>query len=590
MALSDNQRRRLDERLAVLRGSLSEQQYLMHLQSASGAAELSTLISVVAVHKTDLFRDEVQLGDFRTQVLVPLVAKSAGRPLRFWSAGCATGEEVATLLMMLDEAGADPGSSVLGTDISEAALNRARTLSFSAEQVRRLPAVLRERYFMPDGSRSLLVPELRERANFHLHNLMETPYPTAGGNEGFDVIFCRNVLIYFTAEAFERVVLALAERLAPGGTLVLSAAEPLLQAPPSLRVIRSEHAFFYVRTPNLLAAPSSRHLLTGGGASEPFSSGLERRRDAGAFPVVAPSAPSERPREQGAAPPQPPPAPAPEWPKETGAPPGPPPTTSGEPRRDSGRYATVPGEPRRDSGRYATVGTEPRRDSGRYASVPGEPRRESGSYATVPGEPRRDSGRYATVGTEPRRDSGRYASVPGEPRRDSGSFATVAPEPRRESGSHATVSPEPRRDSGRHAAVPSGSWPAGSPQSGSFPAVMPSEGYGAPDGSEEHPLLAEADSLFAQVLDGVGETDSQTEDYLRRCLALDPDLSAARYLLGMLLELREAFAEAASEYRRALRSLEDGRARHTPFFLNHSRLRVACAKAIERMEGGGKPR
>jgi chemotaxis protein methyltransferase CheR len=107
---------------------------------------------------------------------------------------------------------------------------------------------------------------------------------------------------------------------------------------------------------------------------------------------------------------------------------------------------------------------------------------------------------------------------------------------------------------------------------------------------EEHPQHAEADSLFALVLDGVGETDSHSEDYLRRCLTLDPDLSAARYLLGMMLELREAFVDAASEYRKALRSLEEGRARPTPFFLNHARLRVACEKAIARMEGGGKPR
>ncbi len=538
MALSDNQRRRLDERLAVLRGSLSEQQYLLHLQTPSGAAELSTLISVVAVHKTDLFRDEVQLGDFRTQVLDPLVAQASGRPLRFWSAGCATGEEVATLLMMMDEAGADPGSSVLGTDISEAALNRARTLSFSADQIRRLPGALRERYFVPDGARGLLVPELRERAYFQLHNLMETPYPSSGGGEGFDVIFCRNVLIYFTTEAFDRVVLALAERLVPGGTLVLSAAEPLLHAPSSLRIIRSDHAFFYVRAQHHLPAPPS--------------SGPERKRDAGSFPVVVPSGGSERPREATVSPQ--PSALAPEWPREP-----------------------APGnEPRRDSGRYAAVGSAPRRDSGRHSTVAAEPRRDSGTFASVPPDPRRDSGRHATVGSAPRKESGR--------------FPAVSPDPRRESGSFATVGSDPRRESGRFPAVPPAAWSSGSPVSGSFPAIGSPHPQHAPDRSEEHPLFVEADSLFALVLEGVGEADSQTEDYLRRCLALDPDLSAARYLLGMLLELREAFLEAASEYRRALRSLEEGRARATPFFLNHSRLRVACAKAIERMEGGGKPR
>ncbi len=466
MALSDNQRRRLDERLAVLKGSLSEQQYLLHLQTPAGAAELSALVSVVAVHKTDLFRDEVQLGAFRSQVLEPLVAQSLRRPLRMWSAGCATGEEVATLLILMDEAGADPDSTVLGTDISEAALNRARTLSFSAEQVRRLTGPARERYFMPDGTRSLLVPELRERAVFQYHNLVDAPYPASAG-EGFDVIFCRNVLIYFTPDAFDRVVRALAERLAPGGTLVLSSAEPLLQAPPSLRVIRSEHAFFYVRTPSVSAAPPAR-------------------------PSQAPASSSE---------------PA---------------------RRDSGRFAAVSPEPaRRDSGRYAAVSPEPAR---------------------------RDSGRYAAVSPEPaRRDSGRFPAISSEPRRDSGSVATVQP--------------GQRRDSGRFASVASAS-----------------------EHPEEQLIHAEADSLFALVLEGVGEGDSQTEDYLRRCLTLDPDLSAARYLLGMMLELREAFPEAATEYRKALRSLEEGKARPTPFFLNHARLRVACQKAIQRTEAAGKLR
>jgi chemotaxis protein methyltransferase CheR len=118
----------------------------------------------------------------------------------------------------------------------------------------------------------------------------------------------------------------------------------------------------------------------------------------------------------------------------------------------------------------------------------------------------------------------------------------------------------------------------------------PSEAQGLPEGLEGEGSHFLADSLFAAVLDGAGETDAQTEEYLRRCLTLDPDLSAARYLLGMMLELRESFAEAAAEYRRALHSLEDGRARSTPFFLNHSRLQVACARAVERMEGGGRPR
>ncbi|MDC0709305.1 methyltransferase [Stigmatella sp. ncwal1] len=478
MALSGTQRRRLDERLAVLRGALTEQQYLLHLQSPSGAADLASLISVIAVHKTDLFRDEVQLASFRTHVLEPLVARSPGRPLRVWSAGCATGEEVATLLILLDEAGADPNSSVLGTDISEQALLRARTLTFHPEQVRRLPVSVRDRYFLSEGARSFLAPELRGRALFQLHNLMEAPYPAHG--EGFDIIFCRNVLIYFTSEAFDRVVEALAERLAPGGTLVLSAAEPLLHAPPSLRIIRCEHAFFYVRTFDIHLAPPRRLPASGSLLAEPSPPRSERRRDSGVFPTVAPSALGG------------------DWSRDMGGPVAP----SAAPMADS----------RRDSGRFATVSAVPARDSGRFAAVPSVPAR--------------DSGRFSSLATVALRDSGRFPSVGG-----------------------------------------GGLDPAGALTSLEL-------------------MHAEADALFAQILEGAGETDVQKEEYLRRCLSLDPELAAARYLLGMMLELREEFPEAAGEYRRALRSLEEGRARATPFFLNPARLQVACARAVERMEVG----
>lgn len=103
---------------------------------------------------------------------------------------------------------------------------------------------------------------------------------------------------------------------------------------------------------------------------------------------------------------------------------------------------------------------------------------------------------------------------------------------------------------------------------------------------------AEADALFLRALEGSGpgQGDARTEEDLRRCLTLDPELAAARFLLGMLLELRDERAEAAAEYRRALRSLEEGRARAVPFFLNPMRLQVACLRAIERMEDGGRLR
>lgn len=416
MSLSGPQVRRLDERLDTRSRGLTPQQYLNFLKSPAGALELEELISAVVVHKTDLFRDEVQLAAFRAQVLAPLTER-ARRPLRLWSAGCATGEEVATLLVMLAELGADPGSTVLGTDISAHALRRAEGLGFGPEQLRRVPPVTRERFFVQAGTRMALAPALRERASFQLHNLMDTPYPVALGGGGFDVIFCRNVLIYFTTEAFQRTVELLARSLAPGGTLVLSSSEPLLQLPPSLRVLRGEQAFFYVRA------------------------------------------------EDGAG-----------------------------PRVEAG-----------EGGRG--------RDSGRFAAVP--------TPALPPaGRATRDSGRFPAVGTG--------TSTSSEP----------------------------------------------------------------PPAEPASPASTEADLLFACVLDGAssGTPDDVAERDLRRCLTLDPDHAAARYLLGLLLEQGGRPAEAATEYRRALQSLEAGRARPVPFFLNPARLQVACAHAAERLEPSGRGR
>ncbi|MFP2958876.1 CheR family methyltransferase [Myxococcus sp. 1LA] len=291
MALSGPQVRRLDERLAARSQGLTPHQYLMFLQSPSGVTDLEDLIAAVVVNKTDLFRDEVQLAAFRAQVLTPLVTRTR-RPLRVWSAGCATGEEVATLLVLLADAGADPESTVLGTDIAGDALRRAQWLAFGREQLRRVPDELRSRYFVRSGSQEALSPALRERASFQCHNLMETPYPAAPGGGGFDVIFCRNVLIYFTAEAFQRTVEALAGSLAPGGVLVLSASEPLLRVPPTLRVHRGEQAFFYVRSEeeDAGAVPPSRNR-----EAAVMGSRRTEERVAASSPARPPRAPGRRP-------------------------------------------------------------------------------------------------------------------------------------------------------------------------------------------------------------------------------------------------------------------------------------------------------
>ncbi len=267
-SLSGQQLGRLKELLAVRLKSRDEDEYLRFLKTSHGASELAELMSVISVHKTDLFRDEVQLAAFREHVLAPLVAK--GRPLRLWSAGCATGEEVATLLILLEEAGADPTSTVVGSDISESALKQARALTFHPEMLRRVPPALRDKYFEKGPKGFALSRALANRATFLRHNLMDRPYPVPTGAQRFDVIFCRNVLIYFTDAAFDFVVATLSEQLVQDGVLVLSAAEPILRVQPLLSTLRCAQAFFYrKRKPGTAAEMAGAPLTDPAGAPAP---------------------------------------------------------------------------------------------------------------------------------------------------------------------------------------------------------------------------------------------------------------------------------------------------------------------------------
>ncbi len=247
LRLSRQQRERL---IVALDSRLEGRTYsdvYQQLQMKGSAHELAQLLAAVSVHKTDLFRDEQQLNALETHALRPMAAE--GQALHVWSAGCSTGEEVATLLVLLAEAGAPSSSRVLGTDLSDHALARARPLMFSNALMTRVPPPMVSRYFVAQlNHQHALVPELAARASFQRHNLIDRPYPVAPDGGLFDLIVCRNVLIYFTVSAARDTVSSLVERLRPGGFLVLSAAEPLLDSVAQLSTIRVPGAFLYQKT------------------------------------------------------------------------------------------------------------------------------------------------------------------------------------------------------------------------------------------------------------------------------------------------------------------------------------------------------
>jgi chemotaxis protein methyltransferase CheR len=192
------------------------------------------MIDAVTTNKTSFFRESAQLERLVGEALpVLLETRNAGPrdPLRVWSAGCATGEEPASIAMVLDRYRADHpyfDYRILATDLSTRALETARRAVYPEASADMIPHDLRYRYLMRsrDRGRRLVrvVPEIRSRILYHRLNLMDEHY---GIRDRMDVIFCRNVIIYFEKETQDRIVGRLAARLRPGGYLFTGHSENL---------------------------------------------------------------------------------------------------------------------------------------------------------------------------------------------------------------------------------------------------------------------------------------------------------------------------------------------------------------------------
>ena len=198
---------------------------------------LGRLVDEVTVQETYFFRElrELQAIDWRG--LLDRAREGGGGGLRVWVAACATGEEAYSLAILASEAlGPDSRQvSILATDVSAAALRRAEAGSdYSARSVRNLPPGLRERYLTERDGRHAVRESLRAMVRFRHHNLVTDPAPPLG-EVPFDLIACRNVLIYFDPVTVERVVASLEGALRPEGSLVLGAADRLIGTAGRLR-------------------------------------------------------------------------------------------------------------------------------------------------------------------------------------------------------------------------------------------------------------------------------------------------------------------------------------------------------------------
>jgi chemotaxis protein methyltransferase CheR len=203
--------------------------------------ELAGLIEALLVHETYLFREIRALSELVDGHLVPTV-RARGRA-RVWSAACSTGEEPYTLAMLLDDRGMLDAVEIVATDISAAAIDRARQGKLGRRALRDgHPADLAARYTQAEARGIAVVPRIRDAVQFSTMNLVDLAASALGV---FDVILCRNVLIYFQDEQIVRVIDQLADHLAPDGLLAVGVSESLLRFGTRLVCEERGSSFFY---------------------------------------------------------------------------------------------------------------------------------------------------------------------------------------------------------------------------------------------------------------------------------------------------------------------------------------------------------
>jgi chemotaxis protein methyltransferase CheR len=201
-------------------------------------ALLADLRDMLTINVSEFFRDPDAWDRLAARVGEAL---AGGGGFRAWSAGCSTGFEAYSLAILAAEHGAGPSASVLATDLDRTALDIARVGWYGPSQVAGLSAERRRRFLVADGKGWQFRPEIKAGITFRRHDLLAEAVRV----RSFDLVVCRNVVIYFTEDAKTAVHRRLAEALRPGGVLFVGATEAILQ--PGRFGLVADGPGFYLR-------------------------------------------------------------------------------------------------------------------------------------------------------------------------------------------------------------------------------------------------------------------------------------------------------------------------------------------------------
>jgi len=248
--------------LARQKGFTGVGELVLALKSNVDAALMTAVVEAMTTNESSFFRDKTPFEHFRRTIMPALLAaRRQSRTIRIWCAAAATGQEPYSLAICLQEmAGAIAGWRIelLATDLSGAALNKARHGLYSQFEVQRgLPIKLLVKYFMQLGEAWQIAPDIRGMVKFRRFNLL-SDLASLGR---FDVILCRNVLIYFDQDTKIDMLHRLAEALSSDGYLILGAAETVLGLSDRFQIRSDKPGLYTVRpfAPPILAQHGTTH-------------------------------------------------------------------------------------------------------------------------------------------------------------------------------------------------------------------------------------------------------------------------------------------------------------------------------------------
>jgi len=233
---------RLLKRLKVLNLDSYSSYLDIVFNSKENNGELKHMIDALTTNKTDFFREPVHFDFLKQSVLPGYLKKRSNEPIKVWSAGCSSGEEPYTIAMSISDFSRNNQPldyRILGSDLSSRILKMAKNAVYTEPKTADIPEYLKKKYMVksknPEENTLEFIPEIRSKVIFHRLNFMDDAY---GILTRFDLVFCRNVLIYFEKEVQERIINKICNYIKPGGTFLLGHSESIMNMSVPLEQIK----------------------------------------------------------------------------------------------------------------------------------------------------------------------------------------------------------------------------------------------------------------------------------------------------------------------------------------------------------------